>query len=124
MAEAAAVALPSVGTGTQVASQGASSTVLLRTSKQLQRKFKHAADFGVPGNFSKENAAKFSAAIHKHMNTPGVRKISGTYHKAPATHHIDPNTGLNVISSTAGEFTSGWKLSPAQMKNVLAHGAL
>lgn len=100
------------------------STVLLRTPKQLQAKFKHAKDFGVPGNYSKANAAAFSRAIHQHINSPGVRAIRGTYHKRPVTHFVNPSSGLNVIVDPAGTFISGWRLSPAQLQNVLTHGGL
>jgi hypothetical protein len=100
------------------------SNVLLRTAGQLQAKFKHAAQFGVKGNYSKANAAEFSRAIHQHINSPGVRAIQGTYHKNPVTHYLDPQTGLNVIADPAGNFISGWKLSPGQLQNVLTHGGL
>lgn len=100
------------------------SNVLLRTSKQLASKFKHAADFGVVGNYSKANAAAFSRAIHQHINNPAVHAIHGTYHKAPVTHYLDPSSGLNVISDRAGTFISGWKLNPDQLRNVLTHGGL
>ncbi len=103
---------------------GETSTVLLRTSKQLQAKFKHAKDFGVAGNYSKANAAEFSRAIHQHINSPGVRAIQGTYHNQPVTHFLDPSSGLNVIADPAGNFISGWRLSSGQLQNVLTHGGL
>jgi hypothetical protein len=100
------------------------SEVLLRSSRQLHAKFKHAKDFGVVGTYSKANAAKFSEAIHKHINSQGVSKIQGTYHKQPVTHYLDPSSGLNVIADSTGNFIRGWKLSPAQLQNVLTHGGL
>ena len=102
----------------------ATSDVLLNSSKQLQSKFKHAGDFGVTGNYSKANAAKFSAEINQHINSPGVTKIAGTYRGNPVTHYVDPATGLNVIADPSGVFVSGWKLSTAQLQNVLKHGGL
>ncbi len=100
------------------------STVLGRAPAQLASKFKHAADFGITGNYSKDNAAEFSRAIHGHVNSPGVRAVHGTYHKAPVTHYVDPSSGLNVIADPAGNFVSGWRLSPEQLQNVLTHGGL
>jgi len=96
----------------------------LRSSQQLQAKFKHAADFGVAENYSKANAAEFSRAIHQHINSPGVRVIEGTYHKQAVTHYLDPSTGLNVMADPAGNFISGWRLGPAQLQNLLTHGGL
>jgi hypothetical protein len=100
------------------------SEILLRTSTQLQAKFKHAKDFGVAGNYSKINATEFSKAIHQHINSSGVRAIKGTYHKQPVSHFLDSATGLNVMADPAGNFISGWRLSPAQLQNVLNHGGL
>ncbi|WP_106538141.1 colicin D domain-containing protein [Haloactinopolyspora alba] len=84
---------------------------------------KHAPDFGVTGNYSKANAARFSEAIHQHINASGTRSISGTHRGNSATHHVDPSTGLNVVARN-GEFVSGWRLSPDQLSNVLKHGGL
>lgn len=113
-------ALGAVGTRTRdpVVSQ-----ILIRSPKQLQAKFKHAADFGVTGNYNKTNAARFSAALNEHINAPGTQVITGTYHGDAVTHYLDPTTGLNVIARN-GTFVSGWKLSPAQLSNVLQHGGL
>ena len=101
-----------------------SSKILKFSAKQLQAKFKHAADFGVIGNYNKVNAAKFSAAINKHINSAGVVVINGTYKGQAAIHYLDASTGLNVIVKPSGEFWSGWKLSSDQLTNVLTHGGL
>jgi|GEM_PF-720049 len=101
-----------------------SSNILLNTSKQLQAKFKHAGDFGVAGNYSKANAGRYSSAINQHINSAGVQSINGLYRGQSVIHYVNPNTGLNVISSPSGHFISGWKLNPAQLQNVLKHGGL
>jgi hypothetical protein len=115
-----------IASDSSLAARGApaASNVLLRTAAQLASKFKHAKDFGVAGNYSKANASAFSRAIHQHVNSPAVRTIQGTLHKAPVTHYVDPSTGLNVISDRAGNFITGWKLSADQLRNVLTHGGL
>jgi hypothetical protein len=100
------------------------SRVLLRTPEQLASKFKHAKDFGVPGNYSKANAAEFSRALNQHINSPGTQLIEGTYHRMPVTHYVNPSTGLDVMADSAGNFISGWKLSPEQLRNVMMHGGL
>ena len=48
------------------------------TQKQLQKKFKHAADFGVEGNCNKANAQIFDEAIQRHLNASGTKEIQGT----------------------------------------------
>jgi hypothetical protein len=101
-----------------------SSRILNTTTKQLQAKFKHAADFGVTGNWNKAAAGRFNSAINQHINSAGVKTINGTYRGQSVIHTVNPNTGLNVISSPSGQFISGWKLNPAQLQNVLKHGGL
>lgn len=100
------------------------STVLMRTPLQLQKKFKHAGDFGVTGGYSKVNASKFSAAMHQHMNAAGTQRIVGTYRSAPARHYLDPNTGLNVVSDLDGNFMTGFRLGSGQLNDVLTTGRL
>ena len=97
--------------------------VLIAGPKQLQSKFKHAADFGVTGNYSKANAADFNAAIQQHLNAAGTQTIRGTYRGDAVTHFVDPQTGLNVISRD-GAFVSGWRLNADQLSNVLRNGSL
>ena len=101
-----------------------SSKILSTTSKQLQAKFKHASDFGVIGNYSKQNAIKFNSAINQHINSTGVQSINGTYRGQSVIHYLNQKTGVNVISSPSGQFISGWKLTGDQFKNVLNRGKL
>lgn len=91
---------------------------------QLQKKFKHASDFGVTGNYSKENAKSFENALETHIHNPNTVVIRGTYRGDAVTHHYNPNTGINVIVDPQGNFVSGWKLGQAQTQNLLSHGGL
>ena len=101
-----------------------SSKILNFTSKQLQSKFKHAADFGIKGNWNKAAGSKFSSAINKHINSSSVQAIQGTYRGNPAIHYLNSKSGLNVITNTKGTFVSGWKLNSKQLENVIKHGGL
>ena len=107
----------------EVAGRG-SSRILNTTAKQLQSKFKHATDFGLKGNWNKTAAGKFNSAINQHINSSGVRVINGTYRGQPAIHYLNPSTRLNVISTPQGQFWSGWRLTPTQLRNVVKHGGL
>ncbi len=91
---------------------------------QLQKKFKHAGDFGITGNFNSANALKFQQAIESHIASPTAKVIQGTYRGNPVTHIFDQKTGINVMVEKTGEFISGWKLSSGQAKNVLTRGSL
>lgn len=94
------------------------------SDKQLQKKFKHAKDFGVEGNYSKANADKFKKSIEDHVANPNTKVVNGTYKGQPATIYTDPNSGLAVITKPNGDFVSGWKLSPDQLGHVMSHGNL
>ena len=101
------------------------STVLLRTPRNLQKFFgKHGADFGLTGNWNPSRAADASRAIHQHINSPGVRTIQGPYRGNPATHYLDPRTGLNVVADRAGNFVTGYRLGPDQLSDLLTTGHL
>ncbi|PWE39728.1 colicin D domain-containing protein [Pseudomonas prosekii] len=104
--------------------EGVFSKVAPATTKQLQKKFKHAEDFGVAGNYSPDNVKKFNLAVQNHLNAPGVKEISGTYRGSPVTFHTDASTGLTVIQNPNGSFLSGWKLNPQQLHHVLKDGKL
>ncbi len=51
------------------------------SDRQIQKKFKHAADFGVSGNYNLQTAAAFAAAIQAHLQKQGVQEIAGTYRR-------------------------------------------
>jgi RHS repeat-associated protein len=91
---------------------------------QLQKKFKHASDFGVTGNFNKANAKTYEGALEAHVHDPSTTIIRGTYRGDPVTHYYNSNTGNNVIVDPSGNFVSGWKLGQAQTQNLLTHGGL
>ena len=92
--------------------------------RQLQRKFKHAPDFGVHGNYNKENLLLFRDKIVAHMKDPNTRVIEGTFRGKEVTMYFDELTGLNVIVDSEGNFLSGWKLFKDQYTNVKDRGAL
>lgn len=94
------------------------------SARQLQKKFKHARDFGVSGRYNTTNASQFQRAIENHLADPATKQITGTFRGQPVTHYINPNTGLNVMKDAAGNFLSGWKLSSTQLSHVLATGKL
>jgi hypothetical protein len=122
-----AMALPggkSVGTAAATGA-GAASRVVGQTPRNLQKFFgKHGSDFGLTGSWSPSRAADASRAINQHLNSPGVRAIEGAYRGNPATHYLDPSTGLNVVADGAGNFITGYKLGAEQLNDVLTTGHL
>ncbi|WP_287157605.1 colicin D domain-containing protein [Chloroflexus sp.] len=94
------------------------------TPSQIQKKFKHATDFGITGNWNKTNAARFQQALEDHVYAPTTQVIRGTYHGQDVIHYYDPATGLNVMTDHNGTFLSGWKLSPEQIQHLTTTGSL
>jgi hypothetical protein len=92
--------------------------------RKLQHTFsKHAADFGIPGNWDPANGALLEKVLQDHVADPSVQKIAGTYRGViPVTHYFDPATDRNVMVDAAGELVGAWKLSAAQKKHLLASG--
>ncbi|WP_029149080.1 colicin D domain-containing protein [Methylophilus sp. 5] len=84
----------------------------------------HGADFGVLGNTNNTTIKQFQDAVNQHLTSQNTKVVNGSYRGNPVTHFVDANTGLNVIKDANGNFLSGWKLSPAQLKNVLERGKL
>jgi Colicin D len=93
-------------------------------ARQLQRKFKHAADFGVTGPYNRARASRFEEALRAHVEDQTTMALEGTYRSEPVTHFVNPQTGLTVMRAADGAFVSGWRLTPDQLANVLTRGSL
>lgn len=90
----------------------------------LNKKFKHAIDFGIDGNNNRANQQAFQEALTTHIDGPNTQAITGTYRGNDAVHYFDPNTGLNVVTTPDGKLVSAWKLSEAQQWHLLNGGNL
>ncbi len=94
---------------------------------QLEKKWKHAVDFGI--TTTKRNAstlADFQRAIVSHLDDAAT-VANGTYqYVAGSKVFFNPNTNLVVILDSAGNFVSGWKLVPGtpQFLNFINNGIL
>ena len=92
---------------------------------QIQKKYKHATDFGISGNYNQENAQLFKDKIIEHMKKPSTQIIEGTFKNIEVTHYFDPETGLNVFFNRNNKkFISGWLLKDDQLDNMVNRGAL
>ncbi|HEV2474070.1 MAG TPA: colicin D domain-containing protein [Chthonomonadales bacterium] len=86
----------------------------------LQHEFKHAAQFGIEGDWSKSTAELFQEAIEQHIANAPVR-IAGTFRGTiPVTHYFDAETGLWAAVDRNGFLRAAWKLSPKQVKFLLS----
>jgi hypothetical protein len=95
--------------------------------KQLDKKAKHSADFGV--DTTKKNPqtlSEYEGALRNHLDDPATIQ-HGTYQYVPdSTIHFNPQTNNVVIVDKAGEFVSGWKLDPStpQFTHYINEGVL
>lgn len=107
-------------------SSGNISRSIAISAKRLQKKWKHAKDFGVSGNFNKANAERYRKAIDDHVKNTNTVPIPGEYTRGniQVVHYLDKTTGVNVMKDLDGNFVSGWKLSTEQLNNVLKTGKL
>ncbi|MEU2171705.1 colicin D domain-containing protein [Micromonospora chersina] len=92
--------------------------------KQLQKKWKHASDFDVDGNYSPAKAKEFQAALQSHIDSPDTIRLRGTYRKDPAYFYYNVQTQNAVIVDLDGNFVSGWSLGRGQSENLLGRGQL
>jgi hypothetical protein len=96
------------------------------TERQLQRKYKHADDFGVDGPYNRLNAERFEHALKDFIGRDDVDVRVGTMRGQPGavTFHYDASTRQCVVTSPAGDFISAWKLSARQLQAVKERGHL
>jgi hypothetical protein len=92
---------------------------------QLQKKWKHARDFGIPENWNTNNTRQFRAALIRFVQeNPEVIKAEITYNNQPHIIYFDPCTQLQVLTDNSGNFISGWRLSDGAFFNVVMRGRL
>ena len=95
------------------------------TDRQAQRKFKHAASFGVPGTYSPANGERLKAAIVRFDNDPATIATRGTYNRGsgaggfPADFYHDPGSRLVVVVNLSGESVTGFRMSAQQYSAFL-----
>lgn len=97
------------------------------STKQLDKKFKHASDFGVVT--TKKNGdtiAEYQAAIKSHLDNKTTYE-HGSYLLVPESKvFFNPQTNNVVVVDKTGNFVSGWKLDPQtkQYENFINNGVL
>ncbi|HHR1268198.1 TPA: colicin-like bacteriocin tRNase domain-containing protein [Klebsiella oxytoca] len=84
------------------------------TRRQLQKKYKHAVDFGISDTkINSETLTKFRDAIEAHLSDKDTFE-KGTYRRDKGSKvYFNPKTMNAVIIRANGDFLSGWKINPA-----------
>ncbi|MEP7021731.1 MAG: colicin D domain-containing protein [Pseudonocardiales bacterium] len=91
---------------------------------QIEKKFKHAGDFGVRGAKGASGYKEFADTIERFINDPATIRVFGTYRKQPAVLSYNTSTRLVVAQWPDGEFICGWHMSEEQMRNVIERRSL
>jgi len=127
-------AMPSTGSqaegalgGPAVKSGGYAADLTELSAKQLERKFKHAADFGVvTTKKNPETVTQYGDAIKSHMSSPTTIQ-QGTYGLVPGSKvFFDSKTNNAVVLDGSGRFVTGFKLytDTSQYDNFMKNGVL
>lgn len=91
--------------------------------KQLQKKFKHAKDFGILGDYNSAKGNLFQRKLIEHMKS--THACLGTYRGKPVYHYYNPDNNLNVmVNPKTNKFISGWLLEGEQLENMIQGGSL
>ena len=97
------------------------------TQKQLDKKFKHAADFGITTTKKNpETLGQYETAIKNHMGDSAT-KPQGTYGFVKDSKvFFNSSTNNAVVLDSSGNFVTGFKLTPgtAQYDNYMKNGVL
>jgi len=97
------------------------------SQKQLDKKFKHAIDFGI--ETTKKNPAtlkQYASAIESHMEDIATAE-KGTYGFVKDSKvYFNSNTNNAVVLDKSGGFVTGFKLTPGtpQYENYIKNGVL
>lgn len=93
--------------------------------RQLQHEYdQHGLHWGFDKPQNKQNLSDFRATIQAHVDDIDTIKIEGTFHGKPATHYLNPYSGLNAFFYPNGEFWGAWRLRLWQWINVVSRGSL
>uniref|UniRef100_UPI0035A6539F colicin D domain-containing protein n=1 Tax=Pseudomonas cichorii TaxID=36746 RepID=UPI0035A6539F len=117
----------SVAPGALIFKEGFSKALTSITGKQLDRKFKHAVDFGVVT--TKKNGvtlAQYEVAIREHMASPSTIQ-QGTYGFVNGSKIYFNKISSNVVVLDGnGAFVTGFKITPGtqQFDNYIKNGVL
>ncbi|AVY93970.1 hypothetical protein DAI18_07870 [Microvirgula aerodenitrificans] len=97
------------------------------SQQQLDRKFKHAADFGVvTAKKNPSTLGQFGAAIESHLNSKHTEPHGAYGFLKDSKVFFNPKTNNVVVLDSTGKFVTGFKLDPntPQFENYIKNGIL
>jgi hypothetical protein len=106
---------------------GQSSRIIYSAERNIQKFFTkagHGEAFGLKGNWNPGRIVEARDAIGKHINDPNTKTINGRFLGQNVIHYLNPNNGLNIMSTLGGDFIQGYKLGEEQLRSLLLTGRL
>ncbi|WP_050978194.1 hemagglutinin repeat-containing protein [Bordetella petrii] len=126
-AQWAAIAAAAVGVTRGQKGNNLGGTLIKISQKQLDKKFKHASDFGISTTKkNSETLALFESKIKTHISSASTVQ-QGTYGFVKDSKvFFNSETNNAVVIDGAGNFVTGFKLSPGtkQFENFIKNGVL
>lgn len=91
----------------------------------LQHEFTHAPDFGINGNWNRENAARFEKALRDVVNGPNTKEYLIEFRgQSGFRAFLEQPTGKAVIFDPSGNFRAAWDLGAEEVKGIVVNGKL
>jgi hypothetical protein len=91
---------------------------------KLEAKFKHAVDFGVAETRGAAAFYAYGKAVDGFVRDSSTVRVLGSYRGSPAILNYNEVSRLIVVQAPDGSFMSGWRMSEAQLRNVITKGSL
>jgi hypothetical protein len=92
---------------------------LVAGATQIERKFKHAAAFGVEMPRGKAGFEEFRTAIRGFLRDPSTRRVVGSYHGKSVILNYNRRSQLVVIQELDGTFVSGWRMRRLALMHLI-----
>jgi hypothetical protein len=109
---------------TTAAAEADSLPALTTTRAQIERKYKHAIDFGVTEPKSAAAYKAFAEEVDRFVSASTTTRVFGTYRGKPVVLNYDAATHLVVVQAPSGTFISGWKMYEKQLRAVIERRSL
>lgn len=91
----------------------------------MQHAYKHAADFGINGNYNPANGFRLMTTLSEFMNGKGQMVVQGVLRNTPAWIYYNPLTRQFVATELDNsQLLSAWRMGPEQYQKFIQTGVV
>lgn len=94
------------------------------TLSMLERKFKHAAAFGVTERRGRAGFDAYQAAVERFLARPDTKRVIGEYRRRQVILSYNRETRLVVVQDLDGSFVASWRMWRMQTLHVVRDRSL